>query len=361
MNCKLLCTRKQKPTKKILLLYCLTVLLIGLLLLSDIYNSHNITNVQAKTTPMTLSVNDTDDLKNNVITSMGDGDSNFLNYLGLSAQKLANNNDLYASVMIAQALLESGWGTSCLAQAPNYNLFGVKGTYHGQSVKLSTQEDDGNGNLYSIDSDFRRYPSYKESLEDYVRVLRSNERLYGSTWRSNSKNYQDATRSLTSHYASDTNYDQKLNDMIEKYNLVRFDQFVGSDNQLSDNDIVVNQVNLIVNQAQTNVLTKNAYQKEQAPVIILNHYDHPLSVQRPQKTSIIPTPSYDALNMVINFNKEITQTSSSSKVSLVKNYSSLGKKQNVIAVKKDRDAESKSEPSVSVNKNNYKQQNQLED
>lgn len=364
MNCKIICTRTQKPLQKVLSRCCAALFVMGLLFISGIFNAHTVLNVQAETTPMTLGANDTDDLKNNIITSTGYGDVTFLNYLGLSAQKLANNNDLYASVMIAQALLESGWGTSGLAQAPNYNLFGVKGTYQGQSVELSTQEDDGTGNLYAINSGFRRYPSYKESLEDYVRVLRSNEQLYGPTWRSNAKTYQDATKALTGHYASDTNYDQKLNDMIEKYNLTRFDQFTGTDNQPSANDIVVNQVSLLVNQTQTSVFAKNAYQKEQAPVIILDHYDHPVSAQRNQETSIMPKPAYDALSMAINFNKEITQTSVVPKAPLVKDYSSLGKKQDVIDVKKDKDTDdfsSKAEPSVNVNKDSYESQKQTED
>lgn len=40
-------------------------------------------------------------------------------------------NDLYASVMLAQAALESGCGSSSLSLAPHCNLFGVKGTYKG--------------------------------------------------------------------------------------------------------------------------------------------------------------------------------------------------------------------------------------
>ncbi|WP_369598788.1 glucosaminidase domain-containing protein, partial [Enterococcus sp. S86.2] len=38
-----------------------------------------------------------------------------------AASQIAQENDLYASVMIAQAVLESGNGSSVLAQAPYYN------------------------------------------------------------------------------------------------------------------------------------------------------------------------------------------------------------------------------------------------
>ncbi|MDG5112723.1 glucosaminidase domain-containing protein [Companilactobacillus pabuli] len=161
------------------------------------------------------------------VSSKGVGDEQFIDYIGNSARKLASNNDLYVSVMIAQAMVESGWGTSGLASAPNYNLFGIKGDYNGESVNMGTQEDDGTGSLYSISSNFRKYPSYKESLEDYVSLLRGgtsgNSQLYAGAWKSNTTSYKDATKYLTGRYATDTTYADKLNSMIEKYNLTQFD------------------------------------------------------------------------------------------------------------------------------------------
>ena len=52
--------------------------------------------------------------------------------------------------MIAQAILESGSGESQLAKEPYYNLFGVKGSFQGNSVSFSTQEADQRGQLYTI-------------------------------------------------------------------------------------------------------------------------------------------------------------------------------------------------------------------
>ncbi len=163
-----------------------------------------------------------------MLTPRGVGDQNFITYIGNSARKLAENNDLYASVMIAQAMIESGWGTSGLASAPNYNLFGIKGSYNGTAVNMATQEDDGTGSLYSITSNFKKYPSYKESLEDYVSLLRGgvsgNPQMYAGTWKSNTSSYKDATAFLTGKYATDTTYADKLNNIIQNYNLTRFDE-----------------------------------------------------------------------------------------------------------------------------------------
>lgn len=64
--------------------------------------------------------------------------SAFISELAGHAQGIASANDLYASVMIAQAIVESGWGTSTLSQAPNHNLFGIKGSYQGQTVYMDT-------------------------------------------------------------------------------------------------------------------------------------------------------------------------------------------------------------------------------
>ena len=151
----------------------------------------------------------------------------FFDKIGATAQDLAAENDLYASVMMAQAALESAWGTSALASAPNNNLFGVKGNYNGQTAQFNTLEDSGNQNYYSIVAGFRVYPTYRESLQDYVTVVKQgpawNQNLYSGAWRSNTNSYADATQWLTGRYATDTAYAQKLNRIIETYDLTRFD------------------------------------------------------------------------------------------------------------------------------------------
>lgn len=82
--------------------------------------------------------------------------SNFIKEIGEEARKIGLEEDLYGSVMIAQAILESASGQSRLSQAPYHNLFGIKGTYEGKGVTFKTQEDDGSGNLYTIDAMFRQ-------------------------------------------------------------------------------------------------------------------------------------------------------------------------------------------------------------
>ena len=151
----------------------------------------------------------------------------FLRNIIPAAQNVARGKDIYASVMIAQAALESGWGTSALSKAPNHNLFGVKGSYNGQSVNMQTLEYSGGQNYYSIQADFRKYPSYQESLEDYadkiVNGISGAPLFYSGAWKSKTNSYQDATAYLTGRYATDTAYGSKLNRIIEQFGLTKYD------------------------------------------------------------------------------------------------------------------------------------------
>ena len=154
----------------------------------------------------------------------------FIRKIGESARKIGQDNDLYASVMIAQAILESASGQSKLAQAPNYNLFGIKGTHKGKSVTFATQEDLGNGILYSTQATFRQYENYEDSLNDYATLLKEgitgDSQFYSGAWKSHASTYQEATKFLTGRYATDTKYNQKLNGLIETYDLTKYDQEV---------------------------------------------------------------------------------------------------------------------------------------
>lgn len=95
----------------------------------------------------------------------------FIDSIAGIAQELGMSPALYPSVIIAQAIHESGYGLSGLGSSI-HNLFGIKGAYEGQSVSLETWEDDGAGNSQTIVVEFRHYPSYRQALEDYVAVLK---------------------------------------------------------------------------------------------------------------------------------------------------------------------------------------------
>ncbi|PNZ69703.1 amidase domain-containing protein [Staphylococcus croceilyticus] len=152
----------------------------------------------------------------------------FIKSIAKDAHKIGQDQDIYASVMIAQAILESSSGQSALAQAPNYNLFGIKGAYQGQTVNFNTLEAGSDNAMFNIMAGFRKYPNTKASLEDYASLMKhgidGNPSIYKGTWKSEAPTYRSATSHLSRTYATDPNYATKLNSLIQHYNLTAFDK-----------------------------------------------------------------------------------------------------------------------------------------
>uniref|UniRef100_UPI0036F477A8 glucosaminidase domain-containing protein n=1 Tax=Limosilactobacillus fermentum TaxID=1613 RepID=UPI0036F477A8 len=127
------------------------------------------------------------------------------------------------SVTAAQAILESGWGQSALATEAN-NLFGIKGSYNGQYVIMSTAEY-GSGGYYYVNAEFRKYPSFYESVVDHGYFLYSNSR-YSNLLHQTS--YATVTSLLQSDgYATSPTYASSLNNVITTYGLQSWDTAAG--------------------------------------------------------------------------------------------------------------------------------------
>lgn len=144
----------------------------------------------------------------------------FVEKIGVLASEDMKKSGILASLTIAQAILESAWGTSALAQAPNYNLFGIKGTYNGNYCEFNTSEY-LNGQWITVKAKFRKYPSWAESLADHSALFNTYDRyanLRGCT------DYKLACRYVREDgYATDPSYTSKLINIIESNNLTRFD------------------------------------------------------------------------------------------------------------------------------------------
>lgn len=144
----------------------------------------------------------------------------FVEKIGALASEDMKKTEILASLTIAQAILESAWGTSALAQAPNYNLFGIKGAYNGNYCEFNTSEY-LNGKWVTVKAQFRKYPSWAESLADHSTLFNTYDRyanLRGCT------DYKLACRYVREDgYATDPSYTSKLINIIESNNLTRFD------------------------------------------------------------------------------------------------------------------------------------------
>lgn len=152
----------------------------------------------------------------------------FIKSIAKHAHRIGQKENIYASVMMAQAILESDSGKSTLAQSPNFNLFGVKGNYNGQSVNFNTLEAGTDNQMFNINAGFRKYPNLKSSLQDYADLIKhgidGNPDIYKPTWKDETLTYKDATSHLSHSYATDPDYAKKLNNIIKHYNLTEFDK-----------------------------------------------------------------------------------------------------------------------------------------
>lgn len=130
-----------------------------------------------------------------------------------------NKYGVLPSTVAAQAILESGWGSSGLSNIAN-NLFGIKGDYNGSYVTMPTQEYI-NGQWITINANFRKYPSRNESIEDHGRFLNDNPRYHNLLWQTD---YRVVTRLLQEDgYATAPTYAASLNRIIEQYHLYDWD------------------------------------------------------------------------------------------------------------------------------------------
>ena len=130
------------------------------------------------------------------------------------------------SVTIAQACLESGWGTSELATKAN-NLFGIKAKedWKGESYTVKTAEYDKNNKKFYIDAAFRKYRNWQCSLVDHARFFHT------PAWREDNYkavigevDYRKACKALQSAgYATSQEYGNQLIGLIEMYKLDKYD------------------------------------------------------------------------------------------------------------------------------------------
>ena len=129
---------------------------------------------------------------------------------------------ILASLTASQALIESNKGNSGLAVEGN-NLFGIKGKYNGQSITMLTTEYYG-GQPYKVNADFRKYPSWAESIADHSDLFNRNKRY------SNLRNCTDWKKATVyvkeDGYATSPTYTQTLQNTIQKYRLYEWDNEV---------------------------------------------------------------------------------------------------------------------------------------
>ena len=148
---------------------------------------------------------------------------NFIQKVGALASADMKKSDVLASLTIAQAILESGWGTSELATGGNA-LFGIKATktWKGKVYCKDTKECYDGVNMVTVsNATFRAYDSWEESITDHSAFLKANKRYKAVIGETDYKKACEAIKAAG--YATDPEYAEKLIKLIEGNDLVEFD------------------------------------------------------------------------------------------------------------------------------------------
>lgn len=129
------------------------------------------------------------------------------------------------SPIIAQAILESGWGKSGLA-SKYHNYFGLKcgSSWKGKSVNMATKEEYKVGTLTNIRDNFRVYDSMEAGVKGYFDFI--NTSRYANL--KGVKNPEEYVRRLKADgYATSSKYVDNVMRVIRDNKLTRFDDKVG--------------------------------------------------------------------------------------------------------------------------------------
>ena len=141
------------------------------------------------------------------------------------AEKVSKYAPLYGisvhSPIIAQAIIESGWGKSGLA-SKYHNYFGLKcgSSWKGKSVNMATKEEYKVGTMTNIRDNFRVFDDFDDGIRGYFEFI--NTRRYANL--KGVKNPEEYVRRLKADgYATSSKYVDNIMRVIRDNKLTRFD------------------------------------------------------------------------------------------------------------------------------------------
>lgn len=141
------------------------------------------------------------------------------------AEKVSKYAPLYGisvhSPIIAQAIIESGWGKSGLA-SKYHNYFGLKcgSSWKGKSVNMATKEEYKVGTMTNIRDNFRVFDDFDDGIRGYFEFI--NTSRYANL--KGVKNPEEYCRRIKADgYATSSKYVDNIMRVIRDNKLTRFD------------------------------------------------------------------------------------------------------------------------------------------
>lgn len=130
------------------------------------------------------------------------------------ANKVGEELGVDPAQVLAQVVLETGWGNKIIRDEQgnnSFNLFGIKADqrWQGNDVAVKTTEY-FSSNPIQVEAKFRSYQSYAESFDDFVQFVKTNERYQAAL--------ESAPNEFYSHlhqagYATDPQYVNKIHQL----------------------------------------------------------------------------------------------------------------------------------------------------
>ena len=145
----------------------------------------------------------------------------FINTIKNDAMVSAAQSKIYASFSIAEAALESAWGSSMLA-TQGHNLFGVKAdkSWKGNTINLRTREF-LNGRWCFVNALWRKYPSWLGGFNDHAEFLHNNKRYEKAFLAKSVEEF--IVEIANAGYATDPLYASKIISIIKEHQLKSLD------------------------------------------------------------------------------------------------------------------------------------------
>jgi flagellum-specific peptidoglycan hydrolase FlgJ len=153
----------------------------------------------------------------------GSREATFIDSVAAGAQASQRVTGVPSSVTIAQAILETSWGSSRLAREAN-NYFGIKAYARPgpAGVVWFDAWEVENGKNVTRPEPFRKYHNSEESLVEHGRFFIENPR-YRHALQATDDPREFARRINAAGYATDPAYSVKLISYMDRYDLYRFD------------------------------------------------------------------------------------------------------------------------------------------
>lgn len=142
-------------------------------------------------------------------------------------------NPLFSSVVIAQAICESGWGQATIMMKANA-IFGIKATssWKGRVYNANTKECYDGVNYTNINACFRAYNSLEESIKDYFDLI------LGLSRYKNAINCSSPLECITAikngGYATSPSYINTIIAIIKDNNLTKYDNMQNVENSVGN-------------------------------------------------------------------------------------------------------------------------------